>query len=159
VHIRKIGYRYFEGIYKLVQEIYDENPFATWFYERPSREVLEAIVATKIIKVKENEAIDYLAINRGEIIGECEIIKDQLNRGWLGILVKKDYRGKKVGSKLFEKCIKESKRLGIKELLAEVYYDNSAIDFFKKKGFEIKGIEETQKGKIVLLAFNLGQNN
>jgi N-acetylglutamate synthase-like GNAT family acetyltransferase len=151
VKIRKLSYRDFNGLFELINEIYDENPSATWFAQKPSMEEVEALLGYKLAKLEDKDAVDYVALENDTVVGECEIIKDESNNGWLGIIVKKGFRGKGLGSTLLKKCIREAKRLGIESIFAEVASTNSAIEFFKKKGFEIKSLEDREGKRIVLL--------
>jgi len=151
VKIRKLSYRDFDGLFELISEIYDENPSATWFAQKPSIEEVEALLGYKLAKIEDKDAVDYVALEKDIVVGECEIIKDESNNGWLGIIVKKGFRGKGLGGILLKKCIQAARRLGIENVFAEVAATNSAIEFFKKKGFEIKSLEDKEGKSIVLL--------
>ena len=148
--IRKLSYRDFDGLFELISEIYDENPSATWFVQKPSIEEVETLLGYKLAKLKEKDAVDYVALENDAVVGECEIIKEA-NNGWLGIIVKRAFRGKGLGSTLLEKCIHTARRIGIENIFAEVASTNSAIEFFKKNGFEIKGLNNKDGKSIVLL--------
>jgi len=151
VKIRKLSYRDFDGLFELISEIYDENPYATWFAQKPNIEEVEALLGYKLARLEDKDAVDYVALEKDIIVGECEIIKDESNNGWLGIIVKKGFRGKGLGSILLKKCIRAARRLGIENVFAEVAAANSAIEFFKKNGFEIKSLEDKEGKSIVLL--------
>lgn len=146
-----MSYKHFEGLFELISKIYDENPSATWFTSKPSREIVEALLAYKLAKIKDNDAVDYVALEDEKVIGECEIIKDKQGNGWVGIMVDKDFRKRRIGSALLKRCIKNAKKIGIKRVFAEVACSNSAVEFFKKNNFEVRGIENREKGRIVLL--------
>jgi len=151
VKIRKPSYRDFDGLFELISEIYDENPYATWFAQKPNIEEVGALLGYKLAKLEDKDAVDYVALEKDIIVGECEIIKDGSNNGWLGIIVKKGFRGKGIGSILLRKCIRAARKLGIENVFAEVATTNSAIEFFKKNGFEIKSLEDKEGKSIVLL--------
>jgi ribosomal protein S18 acetylase RimI-like enzyme len=151
VKIRKLSYRDFNDLFELISEIYDENPSATWFAQKPNIEEVEALLGYKLAKIEDRDAVDYVALEKDIIVGECEIIKDGSNNGWLGIIVKKGFRGKGIGSILLRKCIRAARRIGIENVFAEVATTNSAIEFFKKNGFEIKSLEDKEGKSIVLL--------
>jgi acetyltransferase len=151
VKIRKLSYRDLDGLFELISEIYDENPYATWFAQKPNIEEVEALLGYKLARLEDKDAVDYVALEKDIIVGECEIIKDESNNGWLGIIVKKGFRGKGLGSILLKKCIRAARRLGIENVFAEVAATNSAIEFFKKNGFEMKSLEDKEGKSIVLL--------
>jgi len=60
------------------------------------------------------------------------------------LAVDRDWRGKKIGTKIVKNCIKEGKKLGITKIFALVIKEN--LDFFKNLGFEkIKKTKLPQK--------------
>ncbi|MGC8710685.1 MAG: GNAT family N-acetyltransferase [Candidatus Micrarchaeia archaeon] len=148
------------GIFSLITDIYDENPMATWFSSRPTVEMIESLLGYKLIKITEKEAVDYVATEDNRVIGECEVIKDQYSNGWLGIIVSAAFRSNGIGKKLLGKAIDRAKIIGIKNLFAEVARNNSAINFFLKNGFTVRGFENKDIEKaidngIILLEMSL----
>jgi len=131
--------------------MYDEIRMQRGLRKNRNIEEVEALLGYKLAKIEDKDAVDYVALENDIIVGECEIIKDESNNGWLGIIVKKGFRGKGLGSILLKKCIQAARRLGIENVFAEVATTNSAIEFFKKNGFEIKSLEDKEGKSIVLL--------
>lgn len=93
----------------------------------------------------EGNAIGLVAEEEDQIIGFCEVIRKRDNspvahRGDLGLSVKKEYRGRGVGSKLLEETIRRCKnKFEILEL--DVYVGNErARCLYKKFGFKSCGI-------------------
>lgn len=150
------------GIFSLITEIYDENPMATWFTSKPTIEVIEALIGYKLVKMRDKDAVDYVALEGNNVIGECEVIKDQYSNGWVGIIVSKRQRSSGIGRKLLHEAIAGAKTIGIKTLFAEVARSNNAINFFISNGFTIRGFENKDLDKggnsdsIIILEMSLG---
>ncbi|MGC8776838.1 MAG: GNAT family N-acetyltransferase [Candidatus Micrarchaeia archaeon] len=151
MELKKLDYTHAFGLFQLIKEIYEENPNATWFKSRPSWEMVEALIGYKIVKMKDKEVVDYVALEDGSVVGECEIVKDESGNGWVGIIVKDGFRNQGIGGAMLRKSIKSARRIGVKKIFAEVAQSNSAVEFFKKMGFKARGIENKDRKKIVLL--------
>lgn len=63
------------------------------------------------------------------------------HRGWLGIMIRKEYRNLGLGTELLKYAIREAKKRGLKLILLETSsYNKAAIHVFKKVGFKEVGI-------------------
>lgn len=84
---------------------------------------------------KDNEkVIGYLKVNFGDSQTE---LKDNLALEIERIYVLKDYHGKKVGQKLYEKAIEIAKEKAMEYVWLGVWEENHrAINFYQKNGFE-----------------------
>lgn len=78
----------------------------------------------------------YVCVNeeRNYIIGVCamHICWDDLAE-IKSLVVREEFRGKKIGTKLLDVCLSESKTLGIYKVFVLTYQ----VDFFKKLGFKV----------------------
>jgi len=135
-----------KGIINLVLDIYKEASFAITFSSEPSAESLDMMLREKFWMVSSGRAIDYVAVDGGSIIGECEVIKEG-SIGKVGILVAKGYRKKGIGSVLLKKCEEDAKWIGVRRLEAEIAVINiAARSFFEASGFSITDSESIIKG-------------
>lgn len=84
---------------------------------------------------KDNEkVVGYLKVNFGDSQTE---LKDNLALEIERIYVLKDYHGKKVGQKLYEKAIEIAKEKAMEYVWLGVWEENHrAINFYQKNGFE-----------------------
>lgn len=84
---------------------------------------------------KDNEkVVGYLKVNFGDSQTE---LKDNLALEIERIYVLKDYHGKKVGQKLYEKAIEIAKEKAMEYVWLGVWEENHrAIKFYQKNGFE-----------------------
>lgn len=84
---------------------------------------------------KDNEkVVGYLKVNFGDSQTE---LKDNLALEIERIYVLKDYHGKKVGQKLYEKAIEIAKEKAVEYVWLGVWEENHrAINFYQKNGFE-----------------------
>lgn len=85
---------------------------------------------------KDNEkVVGYLKVNFGDSQTE---LKDNLALEIERIYVLKDYHGKKVGQKLYEKAIEIAKEKAMEYVWLGVWEENHrAIKFYQKNGFEV----------------------
>lgn len=96
-------------------------------------------------EIREKKRIDLVLDINGDILGNAKIsIEDKGPRkhmGELGISIKKEARGKKLGEKLLEKIIEEAvKKLKVKIITLYVVSKNKvAINLYKKMGFKKLG--------------------
>lgn len=96
-------------------------------------------------EIKEKTRVDLFLDLNGKVCGSASVsLIDRGIRkhiGELGILLKKEARGRGLGEKLFKKIIeKAAKELKIKIIRLDVYSDNKiAINLYKKMGFKKLG--------------------
>ena len=84
--------------------------------------------------------IRIVAEINGKVVGFVSIKIDGngfRHRGWLGILIRREFRNMGLGTKMLELAIKEAKERGLKLILLETSSLNKrAIHVFKKVGFK-----------------------
>lgn len=82
----------------------------------------------------------YFAVNeKSEAVGWCDIVRRDgypNDVGFLGVGVRKDYRGKGVGTKLMLTAMSHAKRLGYNTIRLECRSTNErAIELYQRMGF------------------------
>ena len=88
----------------------------------------------------------FAAIYNGEPVGWIELSYEKWNnrmRIW-ELLIKKEYRGKGIGTQLMQHAIKLAKERGARMLVLETQSCNvKAIQFYLKHGYELIGFDTT----------------
>lgn len=99
-----------------------------------------------IYEIYENIRDYFVVVVNGRIIGCCALHifgkeynptknkKEEILAEVRGLAVLKNWQGKKIGTKLIKKCIKEAKDLEITKVFALILKEN--LDFFNKSGFK-----------------------
>jgi len=88
-----------------------------------------------------NALLPLVAVANREVIGFAylKILDSKRLSASLGILIKEEFRGKGIGSKLMEKLIKFGCRESIEKISLTVLVDNAiAVHMYKKYGFKEK---------------------
>lgn len=84
----------------------------------------------------------------GEIVGSCSVgyvstQKRFLHRAVMGLLLKKDYWNRGIGTNMMRECISWCREKGIEQLELDVVTQNTrAIALYEKFGFEICGTKK-----------------
>ena len=126
-----------------VSAIYEDVPQAMWFSGHPSTDELKDLLQQKLEGMEEKKLVDLVAVQDDEIIAECEIVKTVANYGYLGLLVKKEYRRQGIATKILALAQDKAKEIGVRLIQAEVSEDNeSSLNFMSRLGFVTK---KTQK--------------
>lgn len=144
MEIRQLRAEDLDELRLLVQQVYSDSELAMWFDKAPSQEDLNELFRLKMLGISSGSSIDLIAVEKGRIIGECEIVFTGESH-MVGIIVAKESRRKGIGQQLLTRGIEEARRLGLDSIYAEVVEDNAAgMGFFTKNGFEKTGISEKQ---------------
>lgn len=73
-----------------------------------------------------------LALNDGEVVGFCALHIHAPSLAEIrSLIIKEEYRGKKIGEKLINQCLEEAKSLGLQKVLSLTYKQS----FFERLGF------------------------
>ena len=85
------------------------------------------------------------AVAEREVVGWCDIFpyanERQKHRGALGMGLRKDYRGRGLGSRLLTHTLDQAKRFGLEKVELYVYTSNlPAIALYEQHGFEHEGL-------------------
>ncbi len=116
----------------------------TWlaFTEAPPYEKVREFVSELI---RDND-IQVYAVQGDTVIGWCDIVRRKRgvfsHTGSLGMGIIKPHRGKGLGSRMMEECIRQARANGLEKICLEVYSHNTAgIALYKKFGFAHEGIK------------------
>jgi L-amino acid N-acyltransferase YncA len=97
----------------------------------------------RLASIEKGEVIGIVAEVDGKAVANSEVGRrsgSMSHVGDLGIAVRKDYRRIGIGKKLMKTLIEESKKVGIKVLVLEVFGSNSAAKtLYTKMGFKDAG--------------------
>lgn len=87
--------------------------------------------------LNKNGDLFYIA-NKNKLVGDCAIFDDNM----VAIVVSKEYRGRKIGSKVLDRLISYARENGKAYLKAEIFdFNEVSQNLFKSKGFEKIGKE------------------
>lgn len=105
---------------------------------------IEKVLGFQHSLIDQNGPVFY-AIVDDEVVGWCDIFPEtnprQNHRGFLGMGLLPEYRGKGIGSKLLEKVLDRGREFGLEKIELHVYTSNqAAIALYKKFGFEEEGL-------------------
>ena len=137
MEIRELQEKDETGLRKLILSVYDESPNATTFGSRPTDSLLAELFARKMSGMRNGVAADYVAVEGGSVIADCEIVRAENGRCVAGVIVSGENRRHGVGGRLLDSCLKKAQALEFGEVYAEIDKRNGgAISFFSSRGFE-----------------------
>lgn len=87
----------------------------------------------------------FYAVTGDRVVGCLDVVlRDNprlAHRGWIGMFIIREFRGKGLGSRLMEKTIAYSREIGLSHLDLQVYTSNAAaIALYRKFGFQEVGV-------------------
>jgi|Deesub1362A_J573_1020465.scaffolds.fasta_scaffold00527_20 ribosomal protein S18 acetylase RimI-like enzyme len=103
-------------------------------------------VRRRVEDIENKKVVHFVAEDKksGKIVGGCDFLRKEFRESHIvemGISVLKDYRGKGIGKRLFNRCYSASKELwgdDVKFIRLKVFENNQiAINFYRKLGFEV----------------------
>jgi len=128
-----------EVLVGLMGELQADDPWSCEFIKDRARAAMRGLIADPAMgKV-------WLACDEGREVGYIVLSFDySLEYGgkcaWVDeFFVRKEYRGKGVGTKTLEFFAAEAKKMGAKTIHLEVNHGNPAIGLYKRMGFEEHG--------------------
>jgi ribosomal protein S18 acetylase RimI-like enzyme len=97
--------------------------------------------------ISRRRIITFLAYDGDFPIGYVSLVFPKFiklrGNAYLTIAVRREYRGRGVGSKLMEQAEDYAKRRGVRRMELEVFSKNEpAITLYKKRGYEIEGVKK-----------------
>jgi ribosomal protein S18 acetylase RimI-like enzyme len=100
-------------------------------------------LGNRLARIEKGQLIGVVAEVDGKMIANSEVEKRSSfmsHMGYLGIAIKKGYRGIGIGTKLMQTLINESKKMGLEILVLDVFDVNQpAKALYKKMGFKEMG--------------------
>ena len=100
-------------------------------------------LGSRLARIEKGQEIGVVAEVDGKMVANSEVEKRgsyMSHLGYLGIGIKKGYRGIGIGSRLMQTLIDESKKMGLEILVLDVFDINEgAKALYKKMGFKEAG--------------------
>jgi len=122
------------AVYRLGRHIFGNQADYSWDWSRPSiRRYLRRSYGFGLVCVDERRIIGFLLVEKNYSSQKPEV-------SWVTyVYVVPEYRRQDVGSQLLDRASARLRTFGKKELIADVYADNSgSIAFFTKRKFVIQ---------------------
>ncbi len=90
--------------------------------------------------------VNLVAVEVSHIVGWCDItfgINGEAHVGYLGMGVRRDFRGQGIGRRLMDTAVAQARTSGLEKIELQVYTSNAAaIALYKKAGFEEEGLRK-----------------
>ena len=107
------------------------------FLEAPPLEAVRTFLSTRRL-------IQFLAVGGAGVLGWCDVTPDPRegfrHLGVLGMGVRKEHRGRGIGSVLLEHTLAAARESGLWRIELEVFESNEgAIRLYEKAGFQLEG--------------------
>ena len=132
---------------RLIADVQGELPEAMTFGVLPSEQIGETI-AWKLRASREGAMADLVAVEKGEVVADCEILCEG-GVGTVGIIIRKERRGVGIGGLLLERCIARARGLGVRTVRARIRESNAlAVSFFARLNFE--KVSEATDGTVLM---------
>jgi ribosomal protein S18 acetylase RimI-like enzyme len=142
VEIVPIGQGYIDGFHRTLDSVARERRYLA-FLEAPPIESTRAFVLGNIKRGHPH----FVALSAdGEVIGWCDVTPldrpSLAHRGVLGMGLLPQFRGRGIGTKLIRSALAASRAFGLHRVELTVReHNSSAIELYKKEGFEIEGVQ------------------
>jgi len=142
----KLEYEYTTNQYYKVQIIRTRKSWTAKLTLTPLHEPTQKRFEEQLFAEHVEEPRAFAAIYNGEPVGWIELGYEKWNnrmRIW-ELLIKKEHRGKGIGTQLMQHAIKLAKERGARMLVLETQSCNvKAIQFYLKHGYELIGFDTT----------------
>jgi RimJ/RimL family protein N-acetyltransferase len=102
-------------------------------------------LAQTVVAMERGDIVNAVAEIRGKIVANGEVTrgryKDTRHHGQMGLTIIRKYRGQKIGGRMIETLVRESRRAGLRTLDVEFLAGNEAArGAYEKAGFKQVGI-------------------
>ncbi|GGP19215.1 hypothetical protein GCM10007981_02000 [Thermocladium modestius] len=143
-----------ETYYSFYDEVNDNRDLGLILYSsKPSFEDEVKWFSDRIIDVRAGRVVMKVAEVDGRVVGWCDIVPLRINSevqhvGVLGILVRRGYRGKGLGSSLLRSALEEGRSKFSKVRLEVFSVNEVAIRLYERAGFNRIGVfpREVRRG-------------
>jgi len=126
-----------------INGLVDEGDLYIGVQTKPTREQELDWLANKLTQIEKGEVVVCVAEVAGHVVGSSSVTKKsgvKSHVGELGIGVHKDYRNLGLGTEMLKVLIGESRKMGLKIVLLNVFSENDrAIHVYEKVGFKEVG--------------------
>jgi len=143
--IRKIEIKDSEKFLNMLKQLDNETTNMMW--EPGERKTTKEEMEYNINNICSSKSLRLIAEDKGDIIGflssEVGFAKRISHSAYIVIGILKNYRGKKIGVKLFEELEKWTLENRVTRLeLTVMEHNESAIKLYEKMGFKKEGLKE-----------------
>lgn len=153
--IRKIEINDSENFLNMLRKL--DNETTNMMFEPGERKITIEEMVSNIKNIYSSKSLRLVVEDKGDIIGflssERGVAKRIRHRAYIVIGILKDYRGKKIGVKLFEELDKWALESNVTRLeLTVMEHNEGAIRLYEKMGFKREGLKENSlivEGKYV----------
>ncbi|MDO5038394.1 GNAT family N-acetyltransferase [Clostridium sp.] len=144
MEIRRLNRRYYKKLHKLFYNLDKESEFL--LFEEGERKITEEEVH-KMLSSSLEDLVFIGAFDGEELIGYLSSFRGKYNRirhvSYSVVGIRKKYRSKGIGRKLFEELFIWAYENNIKRLELTVVCNNIiAINLYKKVGFKVEGLKK-----------------
>ena len=144
MEIRRLSRRYYKKLHKLFYNLDKESEFL--LFEEGERKITEEEVH-KMLSSSLEDLVFIGAFDGEELIGYLSSFRGKYNRirhvSYSVVGIRKKYRSKGIGRKLFEELFIWAYENNIKRLELTVVCNNIiAINLYKKVGFKVEGLKK-----------------
>ena len=129
-----------EGLLEFINNLSQEDTFVLYNGERVTKEWEMEYLVQAFKDVERGNRIQLCAFVSGKLVANSSVIRKRLRAkhvGSIAISVVQGYREEGIGSELLKTLIDESKKLGLKMLLIDLFANNKrAQHVYQKIGFK-----------------------
>jgi ribosomal protein S18 acetylase RimI-like enzyme len=131
-----------EGYHRALDFVSRERRYLA-FLEAPPFESTQVFVRDNIKRGN----LQFVAVSSGgDVVGWCDVVPlsrpTQAHRGVFGVGLLPQYRGRGIGTLLTQTAVEAARRFDLHRIELTVRESNtSAINIYKKAGFEVEGIQ------------------
>ena len=129
------------GLLKFVNMLSREDTFVGFSGEKVTRKFEEKWLKGRLDEQRKGTGIVVVAVDGKKIVGTCGMFRGRLkkrgmHRGEVGVMIRKEYRGRGIGTAMFEEVVKKAREWKLRLLVLSAFADNEkALGLYRKMGF------------------------